>query len=187
LTLDPKTTALVLIDLQRGTVARELTPHSAVDVVRSSVSLADTMRAQGATIVFVRADVAQFIALPVDAPVARPDGPPPKNASDLVAETNRQPGDILVTKRQWGAFYGTQLDQELRRRGIRTIVFAGIATNFGVESTARAAFDRGYELVFAEDAMSGLTAGAHAFAMASIFPRMGRVRSSQDIAAAIGS
>jgi nicotinamidase-related amidase len=55
-----------------------------------------------------------------------------------------------VTKRQWGAFYATDLDQQLRRRGIRTIVLGGIATNFGVESTARAAFDRGYELVFAE-------------------------------------
>jgi nicotinamidase-related amidase len=88
---------------------------------------------------------------------------------------------IAITKRQWGAFYGTQLDLQLRRRGIKTIVIAGIATNFGVESTARDAFERGYALVFVEDAMAGLTEGAHAFAISTIFPRIGRVRSTEEL------
>ena len=44
-------------------------------------------------------------------------------------------GDIVITKRQWGAFHGTELDLQLRRRGIRGIVLGGIATNFGVEFT----------------------------------------------------
>ena len=89
--------------------------------------------------------------------------------------------DTVITKRQWGAFYGTELDQLLRRRGINTLVLGGIATNFGVESTARAAFDRGYALVFAEDAMSSFEAEAHAFACRTIFPRMGRVRSTRTL------
>jgi nicotinamidase-related amidase len=45
-----------------------------------------------------------------------------------------------VTKHQWGAFYGTDLDVQLRRRGIQTIVLGGVATNIGVESTARQAW-----------------------------------------------
>ncbi|MEH2290985.1 isochorismatase family protein [Nostoc sp.] len=88
---------------------------------------------------------------------------------------------LLSRKRQWGAFSGTELEQQLRRRGVRTIVLGGIATNFGVESTARAAFDRGYELVFAEDAMSSISAEAHTFVVNNIFPIMGRIRSTEQI------
>ena len=86
-----------------------------------------------------------------------------------------------LTKPQWGAFYGTELGQQLLRRSIRTIVLAGIATNFGVESTARAAFGQGYELVFAEDAMSSVSTDAHSFTVNNLFPRMGRVRSAEQI------
>jgi nicotinamidase-related amidase len=84
-----------------------------------------------------------------------------------------------VTKRQWGAFYGTELDQLLRRRGIKTLIMSGIATNYGVESTAREAFDRGYELIFAEDAMSSMSAEAHRFSSENVFRTMGRVRSTR--------
>jgi nicotinamidase-related amidase len=97
-----------------------------------------------------------------------------------------QAGDLIVTKRQWGAFYGTDLEQHLRRRGIRTIVIGGIATNFGVESTARAAFDQGYEVVFAEDAMSSVSAEVHEFPIKNVFPRMGRVRTVEQIVKALG-
>jgi nicotinamidase-related amidase len=96
-----------------------------------------------------------------------------------------QDGDVRITKRQWGAFYGTDLDLQLRRRGIRTLAMSGIATNFGVESTARAAFDRGYELVFVEDAMTSLAAEPHAFTVKELFPRMGRVRSTGEFLAAV--
>jgi nicotinamidase-related amidase len=81
---------------------------------------------------------------------------------------------------------GTDLDLQLRRRGLVTIVLCGIATEFGVESTARDAYERGYELVFAEDAMTGRTAESHADAIMRIFPRIGRVRSTEEIAKALG-
>jgi nicotinamidase-related amidase len=86
---------------------------------------------------------------------------PPATASQLIPENGYQSGDLMITKRQWGAFYGTELDQQLRRRGIRTIILGGVATNFGVESTARAAFDRGYEVIFVEDAMTSISAEVH--------------------------
>ncbi|MGH8855845.1 MAG: isochorismatase family protein, partial [Telluria sp.] len=118
----------------------------------------------------------------VDAPL-RPPGAaaPPYDASELAPQADVAATDIVVVKRQWGAFYGTELDQLLRRRGIDTLVLGGIATNFGVESTARAAFDRGYKLVFAEDAMSSFEAEAHTSACQHVFRHMGRVRSTRSL------
>jgi nicotinamidase-related amidase len=93
--------------------------------------------------------------------------------------------DIIVTKKQWGAFYGTDLDLQLRRRGIRTVVLGGISTNMGVESTARAAHEHGYNVVLAEDATSARSADAHRFAYSEIFPLLGRVASSEEVIRAI--
>jgi len=106
--------------------------------------------------------------------------------SEIRTELGPKPGDIVVTKRQWGAFYGTDLDLHLRRRGIKTIVIGGISTNFGVESTARDAYERAFALVFVEDAMAGLSSEAHAFAVNTVFPALGLVRSSNDVLAALG-
>jgi nicotinamidase-related amidase len=103
----------------------------------------------------------------------------------LVSSLDVQPGDTRVLKRNWGAFYGTDLDLQLRRRGIDTLVLSGIATNLGVESTARDAYERGYHQVFVEDAMSGLGAGAHEAAVGTTFPRIGQVRTSHDVLAAL--
>ena len=182
LNLDPARTALVLIDLQNSNVGRELAPHSADKVVGNSVLLAQAMRERGALVVYVRVLVNELPALPADSPM-RPQGAPsaPPDASQLAADVGVEAQDVVIVKRQWGAFYGTELDQLLRRRGIDTLVLGGIVTNFGVESTARAAFDRGYKLVFAEDAMSGVEAEAHHFACGTIFPRMGRVRSTRTL------
>jgi len=186
LEFDPKFTALILIDLQQGIVGRPLSPHSAADVVTRAANMAAALRAKGGTAVYVRVELAEIVTLPVDAPTRDPSAPPlPASASQLVPESGHQPTDLFITKRQWGAFYGTELDQQLRRRKIRTILLGGVATNFGVESTARAAFDRAYELVFVEDAMSTLSAPAHQFAVTNIFPRMGRVRTTEQVLEAL--
>jgi nicotinamidase-related amidase len=108
---------------------------------------------------------------------------PPPDWADLVPEVGPKPGDFVITKHQWGAFYGTELDLQLRRRGITTIVLSGIATNFGVESTARFAFEYGYHQVFAEDAMSALSTEEHQFTVSKIFPRIGLVRKTEEILA----
>jgi nicotinamidase-related amidase len=167
-------------------VAIQVKPHSSAEVVSRAARLADAFRQKGGTVIFVRVLVTEMAQLPVDEPLMREGGAPPPNASELVPEAGVQPNDLIVKKRQWGAFYGTDLEQHLRRRGIRTIVIGGIATNIGVESTARAAFDHGYEVVFAEDAMSSLSAEVHEFPIKNIFPRMGRVRSVEQIVKALG-
>lgn len=177
------TTALVAIDLQHSNVARQLAPHAAADVVRRNAELAAALRAAGGTVVWVRVDVTALLSLPADKSLGRPAGSPPPGpeASELVPEIDRRGGDLVVTKRNWSAFYGTDLDLHLRRRGIRTLLLSGIATNFGVESTARSAFDIGYELVFVEDAMSSISAEMYAFSNQFVFPHIGRVRSTEQI------
>lgn len=182
LTLDPAHTALVLIDLQNSNVKHDLAPHSAEDVVGNCVLLAQEMRERGGLVIYVHVLLNELPQVPADAPL-RPQGAPaaPPDASWLAPEAGVEAQDLVIVKRQWGAFYGTELEQQLRRRGIDTLVMGGIATNFGVESTARAAYDLGFKLVFAEDAMSSFEADAHHFACGTMFPKMGRVRSTRTL------
>jgi len=183
--MEAGSTALVLIDLQHSNVARTLAPHSSKLVVENGARLADAVRRNGGTVVYVRVLVNELQHSQADITVGRdPSAPPlPPEAWEIVAAAGLQADDIVIDKRQWGAFHGTSLDQQLRRRGIRTLILGGIATNFGVESTARAAHDLGYALVFAEDAMSSVKEEMHQFAIQNIFPVLGRVRSTADMLA----
>jgi nicotinamidase-related amidase len=182
--LDPQTTALVLIDLQKGITGRALAPHSGPDIIKKSGELADRFRQAGALVVLVNvafaADFKDALRQPVDKPNPLPPGGYPPDFSELV-EGLKKPGDLCITKHQWGAFYGTELDLQLRRRGLQTIVLAGVATNIGVESTARQAWEHGYALVLAEDATTSLDAGMHEFSMTNIMPRLGKISATADI------
>ena len=182
LDIDIGRTALVLIDLQNGNMKHDLAPYTAEQVVGNCVLLADEVRNRGGMVIFVHVLLNELQMPPADAPLRKPGTPaPPPDASQLAPEAQVQATDVVVTKRQWGAFYGTDLDQLLRRRNIKTIIFGGIATNIGVESTARAALDRGYALVFAEDAMSSMQAEGHKFACENTFRIMGKVRSTRHV------
>jgi nicotinamidase-related amidase len=188
LIFDPRRTAVVVIDLQKGIVGFPGTPHSAESVIANSVALLDAARSVGAQPILVHvgrsADGGDGLKVACDEPMRAGASLPP-DWSELIAELDRQPSDIVTLKRQWGAFYGTDLELQLRRRGLSTIVLCGIATEFGVESTARDAYERGFEQVFAGDAMTGRRAESHVNAITNIFPRMGRVRSTAEIVAAL--
>jgi nicotinamidase-related amidase len=179
----------VVIDLQQGIVARPGAPRTAAEVVRNAARLAAKFRERGATIALVRVSFApdrkDAVNTQVDAPFQM-SGPLPPNWTEIVPELGPREGDLVITKRQWGAFYGTDLDLHLRRRGVRTIVLCGIATNFGVESTARDAFERAYQLIFAEDAMTSLSAEGHVFVIQNIFPRIGLMRTTDAVIEALG-
>ena len=187
LELDAATTALVLIDLQRGILPYAKAPYDGAAVLANAVPLANAFRAAGSPVVLVKvgwsADGGDALKSLVDAP--NPPGVPSADWLADAPELPRQPGDILIVKRQWGAFHGTELDLQLRRRGIRTIVLAGIATSIGVESTARVAWELGYDIVFAEDATSGPDAAMHANSFEKVFPRIGRVRRTAQVLAAL--
>ena len=187
LKLDAATTALVLIDLQQGILPYAKAPYDAAAVLANAAPLAAAFRAARAPVVLVKvgfsADGGDALKAIVDAP--NPAGAPPANWMADPAELPPQAGDLHIVKRQWGAFHGTELDLQLRRRGIRTIVLAGIATSIGVESTARFAWELGYDIVFAEDATSGPDAAMHANSFEKVFPRIGRVRTTAEVLAAL--
>ncbi len=188
LVLDPRHTALVIIDLQKGITRFEGAPHSIASVIANSVSLLNAAREAGVQPVLVHVDFslkgADAVHVTSDEPM-RAAGDLPPDWSEFLLELGRQPGDIVILKRQWGAFYGTDLELQLRRRGLTTIILCGIATEFGVESTARDAYERGFEQVFPQDAMTARSAESHANAVTRIFPRMGRVRSTEEVIAAL--
>jgi nicotinamidase-related amidase len=189
LTLEPRTTALVLIDLQEGILGYAKAPYDAAALLARAVMLANAFRAVQAPVVRVKvgwsADGGDVLRAPVDAP--NPGGALPANWLDDPRPLPHQAGDIAILKRQWGAFHGTDLDLQLRRRGIRTLVLGGIATSIGVESTARFAWELGYEIVFAEDTCSSPDGAMHLHSVKAIFPRLGRVRTTADVLAALGA
>lgn len=181
--LDPKT-ALVVIDLQKG-LSKFPTLHPFQDIVANTVRLAEAFRKAMLPVVLVNV---AFSEGGVDMLRARTEVPPrpmppSREVFELLPELAPQPGDIFITKRQWSAFYGTELDLQLRRRQVTGIVLAGIATSIGVDTTARAAYERAYNVTFASDAMTDLDQGAHDFAMKKIFPRLGEVDSTDALLA----
>lgn len=187
LMLRPAEAALVLIDLQRGIVGRETAPHAARDVVARAAELAARCRERGMLVVLVRVDPGahgELMPRPA-ADVPRPTATYPPDWAEIVPELGAAPGDVVVTKHQPGAFYGTDLDVHLRRRAIGTIVLGGISTNIGVEATARQAYERGFEQVFVEDAMTAREADLHVHAVTRFFPTIGRVRSTGEVIAAL--
>lgn len=187
--LDPRTTALVVIDLQQGILSPEPIPHGRDEIVTRSASLGSAFAQAGAPIVLTTTD---FAAGYDDAPKGQADEPwalpkeglPPEFAT-LVSEIDALPAVARIAKRQMSAFFGTELDVQLRRRGCDTVVICGVATNLGVEATARAAFDLNYNVVIAEDACGSVAPGLHEFAVTRILPRIARVRRTDAVLAAI--
>ena len=96
-------------------------------------------------------------------------------------------GEFVVQKSRSSAFWGTNLNQILRSNGIESLVVTGLTTEGCVESTARAANEHGYAQVFVEDAMSSMSAETHAFSVKNIFPRLGLVRSTEEVLAGCAS
>lgn len=181
--LDPVRTALVLVDLQQGIVRLPTEPHSTDSVLAQAARLLMAARAARVRPIWVHvggsADLSDRLFPQADQPTPR--HPLAPDFSDFAPQIAPQSEDVVVLKRQWGAFYGTDLELQLRRRGIDRLILAGIATEFGVESTARDAYERGFQQWFAKDAMSGLTKAGHVNAIEHIFPRMGHVRDTEQI------
>ncbi|GAA5054240.1 isochorismatase family protein [Nocardia callitridis] len=181
-TLDPRT-ALVLIDLQRGIATIPTEPYPAAEVIDRSVRLAEAFRAHGLPVVLVRVS---FAADGADAPVGRTEHGRggrafPEGWDLIVDELWGHPEDLLVTKHNPGAFHGTDLDVQLRRRGITQIVLGGIATSIGVESTARAAYDHGYHVTLATDAMADRSTEVHRHSVEVTFPHLGERGSAEEV------
>ena len=189
LKLAPRTTALVLIDVQKGTLGLPLAPHEPATVIENSARLASHFSQKGAPVVLVRVDFSKdFGDRPggvTDIPMVLPPNGLPADWAEFPAALASVRPDVLIAKRQWSAFHGTELDLQLRRRGITHVVVGGLMTNFGVESTARDAWQHNYHAVIAEDASSSLSAELHDFAIRNTLPRVAQVRSTAEIIAGL--
>jgi nicotinamidase-related amidase len=180
--LDPSS-ALVIIDLQNAIVGAPMVPHTGPEVVARAVELARAFRQHRAPVVLVRvtARADGSDAAPGRNEIPTRPGSLPEDWDVIVDDLASHPDDITVTKRTWGAFYGTDLDLQLRRRGVTQIVLAGLTTSIGVESTARAAYERGYHVTLATDAMADLDLEAHRNSIQRIFPLLGQTGSTTEI------
>jgi nicotinamidase-related amidase len=181
--LDPKT-ALVVIDLQKGIVSYP-TVHPMGGITSNTVRLAEAFRRAELPVVLVTVafspDGGERLRSRTETPPrALPTSP---EFAQIVPELGPKPGDILITKRQPSAFYGTELDLQLRRRGVTGIVLTGVATSSGVDATARAAHERAYNVTFASDAITDMDPAAHEFVMKKIFPRIGEIDTTDAVLA----
>ncbi len=173
--LDPSA-ALVVIDLQKGIVGLP-TVHPAGEIVARTAQLARSFRERSLPVVLVNV---------TGRPPGRTDAGPPKftfpsDWSELVPELERQPEDYLVSKQRPGAFIGTSLHAHLRERGVSQLFLTGISTSLGVESTARSAYDYGYNVVFVVDAMTDRDPDAHRHSVEKIFPRLGETDTTDNV------
>jgi nicotinamidase-related amidase len=184
--LDPAT-ALVVIDLQKGMSAFP-TVHPFPGVIANTVRLAEAFRRAELPVILVTvafsADGGDRLRSRTDVPArAIPMTP---GFAEIVPELGPDPGDLLIVKRQPNAFYGTELDLQLRRRGVTGIVLTGVSTSSGVDGTARAAYERAYNITFASDAITDLDAATHEHIMKKVYPRLGEVDTTDAILALLG-
>jgi nicotinamidase-related amidase len=174
-TLDP-TTALVVVDLQKGIVGLP-TVHPTSEVVKHARDLADAFRRHGLPVVLVNVEG----GAPGRAEQTRSTRDFPAGWTDLVPELNQQATDHTVTKRTWGAFTNTGLEKHLKDLAVTQVVIAGVSTSVGVESTARHAHEYGFHVTLAVDAMTDMNADAHHNSITRIFPRLGETGTTQEI------
>ena len=176
-TLDSRT-ALIVIDLQAGTLGGP-TAHPADQIVARAADLLAAFRQRGLLVV---------LANVTGTPAGRTEYGAgarefPEAFSALVPGLDQQPGDATITRATWSAFAGTNLHALLAERGITQVVLAGIATSFGVESTARDAYDLGYSVAIAVDAITDRSAEAHDKSLAGVFPALGQTGTTAEIIA----
>lgn len=174
--IDPNT-ALIVVDLQKGIVGVP-TVHPIDAIVGRACALVDAFRGRGLPVVLVN--------VAGRAPGRTERGPRARTAfadgwTDLLPDLNQQPDDIAVTKRTWGAFASTGLDDRLRALGVTQVVVTGVATSGGVEATARQAYEHGYNVSLALDAMTDTSSQAHDYSVNNVFPRLGETGTSQAI------
>jgi nicotinamidase-related amidase len=174
--LDPST-ALIVIDLQKG-IADGHFIHPIGEIIDRTRALIDVFRAKKLPVVLVN--------VAGRAPGRTEQGPRSSTSfaegwTDFLPGLDRQPGDIVVTKRSWGAFATTDLERRLKARGVTQVVVTGVATSGGVEATARQAYEQGFNVTLALDAMTDIREEAHQYSVRNVFPRIGETGSTQEI------
>jgi nicotinamidase-related amidase len=171
--------ALVVIDLQKGIVSGPMpTVHPVADIVANAAKLARAFRERQLPVVLVNVTAA---------PAGRTDAGPrnlqglPSDWSQLVPELDVQPTDLQLSKQSPGAFAKPALDEFLRHHSVTQVFLVGISTSVGVESTARGAYDWGYNVIFVSDAITDRDAANHRHSFEKIFPRLGQIDTTETV------
>jgi nicotinamidase-related amidase len=189
LTIDAKTTALVLVDFQNFSAKMQTKPISPREALANGVRLADASREKGVLVVLIRvghpANHTPHPNLPIDQAFSGFDYS--DNPMELCPDLGPKDGDVIVDKYNWGAFYQTNLDAQLRRRGIKTLIMGGLVTHIGVDSTMRQAQERNYAQILASDAVAAFEISQHEHVLRHVAPRLSKVRTTDQILAALNA
>lgn len=191
--LNADKTALVLVDMQN--LAVKAYSASTPDLVEKTKAMVDFCHTHGVPVIYTklerRPDLSDVVELITDSALANPEASVKGNALFLEGESGDDPGaiiaelpilpeDFLVIKKRQGAFYGSLLELDLRSLGVDTVMFGGVATQFGVEGTVRVARDMDFNCVVLSDCCAAQTAEAHEYPLKNIFPAMARVMTSKE-------
>lgn len=189
LAIQASTTALVLVDFQNFTMKMPTVPLTPHEALRNGVRLAKACRAKSIPVVLIRvghpSQHAPHPNVPVDESFSGFEYP--DNPMEICAELGPEPGDIIVDKYNWGAFYETNLDAQLRRRGVTTLIVGGLVTHIGVDTTMRQAQERNYAQILASDAAAAFDITQHDHVIRHVAPRLSKVRTTDSILAAISA
>jgi nicotinamidase-related amidase len=180
-TLDPKT-ALIVVDLQKGIVSSTFI-HPIADIIERTQALLAAFRELHLPVVLVNVDA----GAPGRTEQPRRFATFPEGFADLIPELDHRSSDITVTKRTWGAFASTDLEVQLKAHGVTQVVITGVVTGTGVEATARQAYEAGFNVTLATDAMTDVRPEAHAYSLAHVFPRLGETGTTQEIINLLGT
>jgi nicotinamidase-related amidase len=184
--IDPQRAALLVMDYQNGIVGMLGEPDELLS--RAAAAIA-TVRRAGGHVGYVRVafEDADFAAIPptsrmgarvgTSADAFRDDSPNTAVHDRVAPEAD----DIVVRKVRVGAFSTTELDAELRERGVDTLILAGISTSGVVLSTVRDASDRDYRVLVLADATADPDHEVHEFLIERIFPRQADVITTRQL------
>lgn len=190
-TIDPKTTALLVMDYQNAAV--DMVPTVKDGLLTQTATLLVAARKAGMRVIFV------VVSFRPGYPEVSPRNPifgPLRTSGRFVegspgteihAAVAPQPGEAIVTKRRVSAFFGTDLDVILRSHGIETLLLAGIVTSGVVLSTVRHAADADYRLLVVEDCCADRDPELHRVLMEKVFARWATVMKAAEIVASLGS
>ncbi len=195
--MDPRTTAVVLVEYQNDFTSEGGALHGAVkDSMESTGMLANTQdavaaaRAAGATIIHAPIMFAEGYHEITDSPYGILKGVVDSNAfvkdswgAAIVDDLAPQPGDIVLEgKRGLDTFASTNLDFILRSKGVQTVVLSGFLTNCCVESTMRSAYEKGFEVVTLTDCVGATSEAEHTNAITYDYPMFSKPMTAKEFA-----
>ncbi|MDY3738332.1 MAG: cysteine hydrolase [Peptoniphilaceae bacterium] len=182
LNINLKESALVLIDLQKGVTSVDLKPHSSEEIINNVNKLIEKFKKENGFIAFVKSSfVDDKDALPADIKLRSISKVKGEEFDKFDDRLNIKENDYKIIKRSFSAFFGTDLDFELRRHKIKNVIFAGVSTHVGIDTAARDAYQFNYKVYFLEDAISAPKKKLHDFEIKEILPLFGDVIKTEDI------